>query len=284
MSSAAASASAFSLRHSSRSTSARRVVSGCGTAFSRRRLGSSRAVSAADRHASNCAVCRPSRRSSAPSSVSLNPCAAIITRSFCAPVHCFARVLMAGTLRAAANHRDSVTWDTPTSPASRFALIAREPTNRCRTLALNAVVYCFIGYPLLRPLHGPSDRRHHPIGDATTILTQGVCVKQVLLRRCQYAVGVTPLGSFRRLGGRLHWLQSRPAELVCLTRRAGRMIGQSTCEKRKQAYVATCESGRVSARRGTQTTSRRIAECRGAAGSPLTTARISAPLACPLRY
>ena len=28
-------------------------------------------------------------------------------------------------------------------------------------------------YPLLRPLHGPSDRRHHPIGDATTILTQG---------------------------------------------------------------------------------------------------------------
>ena len=83
--------------------------------------------------------------------VSLNPCAASTTRSFCAPVHGFCGVVIRGTLRADANYRESVTCGTPTSAANRVALIARGPTNRCRTLALNAVEYCVIISPNLCP-------------------------------------------------------------------------------------------------------------------------------------
>ena len=109
-----------------------------------RRLASFSAASAAACHAVSSASCTPSRRSSAPSSVSLSPRAAMTTRSFSAPVHfvCLFEEVISSTLRDWRSHRERTTCGTPTSFARAVALIADGPINRRSMRALNAGLYC----------------------------------------------------------------------------------------------------------------------------------------------
>lgn len=183
-SSAAVSASAFSLRFSSRSSSFTRFSAAASRLRSLAGRGSvaapERAPAAACCHSFSCASCSPSRRSSAPSSSSAMSWAAASTRSFSWGVHFLGAGGRAGffssggggmaaTLFASRNHCDNVGWDTPTCRASTEALTALGPTIRFTICALNASAYGTASRLLSPPRRGQLSRS----AEATSSLTQG---------------------------------------------------------------------------------------------------------------
>ncbi|AKU92507.1 hypothetical protein AKJ08_2894 [Vulgatibacter incomptus] len=171
--SAAVSASAFSLRLSSRSSSRTRFASG---PTERRAAALPRLATAVARHSSSWALCSPFWRRYEPSSSSLKLAVSIRTCSFSSLVHW--RVLLSSrssiltpSLPASSSQRESVAWAIPDCLASAVADIACGPVSFSTIFALNPSEYGV--RPISNLLFAPYliDLRCHD--EATTTLTQG---------------------------------------------------------------------------------------------------------------
>ena len=153
--SAAASASALSLRNSSFSSSRMRLASG--DTFARRRLPntSGAAFVSCSRHCSSCASCSPLRRKNSPRSSSRSAPASSTTCSFASALQSWGRLPLvparaffvfflfdtAGTVPACLSQRDSVACGTPASSDNQVALLPFGPAIFWTIFSLNDSEY-----------------------------------------------------------------------------------------------------------------------------------------------